>query len=97
MEKVENPVAEKFQNITIDKDTKIRSAKYVKIGEYDAKIEEWFWEGIKASSLIFLKTEVQHLSNSELITLIRQETDILSNFTFKDTGEYLFFNYGFIY
>jgi hypothetical protein len=97
MDKLEDPVVMKFQKVTIDKDTKIRSAKYVKVGEYDARVEKWFWEGIDASSIIFLKAEVEHLTNKELIDLIRQETAIHDNFTFKDTGEYLFFNYGFIY
>lgn len=94
---VDAPVEMKFQNVMLDKDTKIISAKYIKIGEFDAKIEKWFWEGIDAKSLIFLKADVKHLSNQELINIIRQETAIESNFTFKDTGEYLFFNYDFKY
>lgn len=97
MEKSKDNVKENFQNVPIDKETTIIYHEYIKIGEYNARIERWSWDGIQASSLIFLKEEVIHLTNSELTRLIRQETGIVEEFAFKDSGEFLFFSYGYEY
>ncbi len=95
MKEIDSIIKEKFKNVPIEKDTKILSIGYMKVGEYDARIERWFWEGVHAFSMIFLKTDVEHISTSNLIDLIRQKTGIIDEFEFSDSGEYLFFSYGF--
>ena len=95
MENLKQSAIEKFSNLPLDKDTKILATNYVTLAGFDTKVEIWSWQGIYASSLIFYKADVCHLSKSELLKIIKKESNLLNNFTYKDTGEYIFFNYGF--
>jgi hypothetical protein len=88
---------ELFANRKIDEDTRILSSEYLKSGDYDLLIEKWFFEGIKAKSLIFISQQVQHLDNSEVENLAR---DILQlpegeRTTLKRGDEFTFFNFDF--
>ena len=87
---------EKFKDISVDPDTKIIEEKFVKIGKYDAKFEHWLWDGIYASSLIFVKSDVEHTTKEEIMDLIRKHTKEEGDITFSGKGKYWFFNYNFI-
>ncbi|MBI9032194.1 hypothetical protein JEZ13_09375 [bacterium] len=88
-------IKKKFADVGIDPDTKIILEKYLKVGDYDAKIEYWFWDGIYAFSLIFLKADVEHLEQSNLIKLIKEEISLTADFSISGTGKYLFLSYGY--
>ncbi len=88
-------VKSKFADVVIDPDTRIISEEYLKIGNYDAKFEHWFWDGIYASSLIFLKSDVEDLEKSDLLKLIKDNIGLVYDFTFSGSGSYLFLNYGY--
>ena len=44
---------EKFKDRSIEPDTKILSERHLNHDGYDVLVEEWFWDGITANSLIF--------------------------------------------
>jgi hypothetical protein len=44
---------ELFEKRVIEEDTRILSTTYLNQDGYDLLVEQWFWDGIKAKSLIF--------------------------------------------
>jgi len=56
----------KFNNVPVDKDTRINFRHEAKFGKHDVLYEMWTWEGISAESLIFVSDDVSHLTDEEL-------------------------------
>ena len=90
---------EKFNGINIPPDTKIQSFKFQKIDNIDCKHEKWFWEGIKAESLIFCTKELKSTQESYLRTLVAkylEEDNVdLMQITHKISGDYTYVNFNF--
>ncbi|MBS1589537.1 MAG: hypothetical protein JST52_07985 [Bacteroidetes bacterium] len=85
----------KFDQIPKDPDTQILLRKEDKILDYDVLFEFWIWDGISAVSAIFLKEDIEHLSDEEIIKIIQEECKT-DKVTISRTNEkYLFANYGF--
>lgn len=88
----------KFENVPVDEDTKIKSRSYGRIGELDYMHEKWVWEGISGESIVFADFEVDKLRDSELIALV-SELDIVTNkgrFTVRRSKSgYTFVNFNF--
>ncbi len=91
---------EKFKNVGSDPDTKIISRNPIKIQNYDALHEVWFWDGIKGESIIFVAKDVEELSEEAITELISSNVqDIkLSDITIsKANSEFTFVNFNFEY
>jgi hypothetical protein len=93
-------MSNKFDNVPVEKDTRILFRKEEKIGNYDALHEKWNWEGIKAESIIFANDDISDLTDEEIeqevrtsefikegsqITLKRSEVFTYVNFNFETT------------
>ena len=88
----------KFDDVEIEKDTKIISVKYINIEGYDCRCEVWNWDGVIADSLIFYKYDFKKPYEISVIKII--ESYINENYddskhTLKIDGNYIFFNYNF--
>jgi len=89
--KIKNTIDPKFDTIPVEKDTRIISREQVKVGPYDAVLENWVWEGIIAKSYIFYNDNIEGVSQKELLALAgkpdatysRGETYTLVNFDFE--------------
>ena len=88
---------EKFASRNIDTDTKILSEKIFQHDEYDLLLEKWFWDGIKAKSLIFLTEQVSSLKDSQLESLARKILDISTEqqATLTRSEHFSYFNFDF--
>ena len=51
----------KFNDIPMDKDTKILFSSPMKWGDLDIVYQKWNWEGIMAESIIFLNEDLKVL------------------------------------
>lgn len=60
----------KFDDVPVDKDTRVLFRQEAKLGKYDVLYEMWSWEGISAESIIFANDDVADLTDEE----IEQET-----------------------
>ena len=80
-----------------EEDTNILLENLVEFGDFPALMELWSLDGITASTVIFLKEDVNELKKDEIIDLvfskIKQEKDPQT--TYKEEGEYIFVNFGF--
>jgi len=89
----------KFKNVPVDSDTKILSQKEVKLGEYEALYQKWFWDGITAESLIFLKEDVSHIDDEamkeEVLNSPLANAESSVTLTRTESG-YVFVNFNFI-
>ena len=61
----------KFNNISIEKDTRILFQKEDKLGDYDVRHEVWSWEGYRGESLIFSNDDVAGLPDQDIKRLVR--------------------------
>jgi len=87
-----------FINVPVDDDTTIIAQCDLKIDNLDALHQKWFWDGVKAESLIFIASDVDALNDSALESLAKQSklptND--SSFTFKrDSNGFTFINFNF--
>ena len=83
---------EKFNDIPMDKDTKILFSSPMKWGNLDIVYQKWNWEGITAESIIFLNEDVEDMDDEALestvrvVPLVGKDSQItirrLENFTF---------------
>lgn len=91
-------MSDKFKDVPVEEDTRIRFRTEAKFGEIDVLYEKWTWEGITAESLVFANEDVTDLTDDELkqevrtSPLVRSDTQI----TLKrsDSG-YTFVNFNF--
>lgn len=88
----------KFQNIPVEKDTKIIFQQEATLGQYEVFYQKWFWDGITAESIIFANEDVSELDDSEIEAevrtspLISQDSKI--TITRSESG-YTFVNFNF--
>jgi len=62
---------DRFADVPLDADTCVLAQKPIRVGEYDALVQAWNWDGISAVSLIFVSADVDGLSDEELTSLAR--------------------------
>lgn len=88
-----------FDNIPTDPDTQILFERHVRIGGFDAVLQEWNWDGIKANSLIFHTHDVAFVSDENLKQLIIAEKyeGAFGPQTIKREMEHVFLNFNFRY
>ena len=87
----------KFDNVPIEEDTKIKYSAITKFGNYDVRYERWFWEVIYAESLIFFNDDIKGVSEEELKNEILNSplVEAGSDITVKRSEPYTFFNFNF--
>lgn len=88
---------EKFNNISVEKDTKILETAEITVDSYDAVIQKWCWDGIYGESLIFFNEDISELNEDQVKSKV-QESDLLyegSQMTFKKGEIYTFVNFNF--
>lgn len=56
----------KFEEMPVEKNTKIIFQQEAKLGGLDILYQKWFWDGITAESIIFISDDVACLSNDEI-------------------------------
>ncbi len=91
-------VPKDFSQVPVDEDTKILHRELGQIDTFPILHEKWFWEGIKAESIIFITKEVEGLEPEALIELVKKSKYYKSgsSVTFKATDAgYTFVNYNF--
>ena len=81
----------------IEEDTLVIAQVIVRFEEIVGLFEKWSWDGISAKSLIFLKDDFNNFNNKEFIPKLfdQMKMDYDPNLTFKESGEYVFINFGF--
>jgi len=87
-----------FINVPTEGDTTIISPCNIKIDNLDALYQRWFWDGLKAESLIFIASDVGALNDSALESLAKQSKLPANDcsFTFKRNSNNLtFVNFNF--
>lgn len=88
---------EKFKNIPVDEGTRIIATKGEKIGEYDVVYQKWFWDGVKAESIIFYNEDVKSLTKEDILKLVHSATFVsfVSSTTYSQGDTYTFINFNF--
>jgi hypothetical protein len=87
----------KFNQVMVEKDTRILKKSLIKINEIDARQEVWSWEGIRGCSVIFVSEEVQAFEHETLWQMVAEtlKIDVTQSNTIKRQDDYTFVNYGF--
>ena len=88
----ENKKSNGFQDVPVDTDTKILHEELLIIKGIQVLKQDWYWEGIKASSLILRNNDAEQLTDEELKKLVDKDED---KTTLKRSDRYTFVNYGF--
>lgn len=88
---------DKFDQLNTDADTRILKQQFIRIGEFDARQECWFWDGIMGKSIIFVSAEVAHLSDDDIWQRVADQLslDSASSYTLIRQADYCFINYDF--
>lgn len=89
----------KFKNVPIEEDTKILSQQEVMLGEYEVLYQKWYWDGIRAESIIFSSEDVSTLDDEAIEKEVRSSPLVSSgsSVTLKRTDSgYVFVNFNFI-
>lgn len=88
---------ELFAARNIDEDTRILATEYRHEEGYDLLVEEWFFDGIRGRSLIFLAVQVKGLRDAEIEMLAKKilhlSEDVQS--TYKREKDFVYFNFDF--
>ena len=91
-------MSNKFKTVSVEKDTRILFHKEIKLDKYDVLHEKWFWDGIKAESVIFANEDVADLSDEEVELIVKSSAlpKLGSSFTLKrlESG-FTFVNFNF--
>lgn len=88
----------RFNNIPIEEDTRVLSRKDVMFGSFEAVLERWSWEGIRAESLILRDGDVAALTDEQLEEALRASPFIQSDSRVTITrgrSGYTFINFNF--
>ena len=89
---------EKFNDIPMDKDTKILFSSPMKWGNLDIVYQKWNWEGILAESIIFLNEDVEDMDDEALESTVRVGPLVGkdSQITIRRLENFTFVNFNFV-
>ncbi len=94
-------MTDKFKNIPLDEDTKIKKQKECKIADFEVLYQKWLWDGVLGESIIFAEEDVRDYNDQEIKQLVLDSEFINSNvvkMTFNRGGKgFVFVNFGFEY
>jgi len=88
----------KFINVPVEDDTTLLVSLESTLGERDVLYQQWYWDGIKAESLIFVGDDVGSLSDEELETEVRSSPLVKAgSLTIsRSKSGYTFVNFNFV-
>ncbi len=91
----------KFKNVPLDADTKIKKQKECKVAEFDVLYQKWLWDGVLGETIIFAEEDVKDINEQQLRQLVLDSEFIHSKeakMTFNRSGkDFVFVNFGFEY
>ncbi len=88
-----------FDNVPVDKDTKIQLQQEMKLGEYETLYQKWYWDGITAESIIFSGEDANKLDDQAITDLVRSSTLVKKNSSItikRSDSEFIFVNFNFV-
>lgn len=88
---------DKFLKVPVEEDTTILEEKQITIKGVCALLQEWVWDGIKGSSLIFEEEDVKTLTDTEIKTLTSGIDESEGQMTLARNQGYVFVNFNFKY
>lgn len=88
-----------MKDIPIDDGTTVLSQQSMTLGHLDAVIQTWLLDGIKATSCIFSRDDVENLDDEQLKEVVNKAglLEPGSLITFSRTGDFTFVNFNFDY
>ncbi len=94
-------MTDKFKNVPLDADTKIKKQKECKIADFEVLYQKWLWDGVLGESIIFAEEDVRDYNEQEIKQLVLYSEFINTNdvkMTFNRGGKgFVFVNFGFEY
>lgn len=85
----------KFNNLTVDKGTEILLRQQTIFNGYDIMMESWIWDEIQGQSVIFHRIDIEHLTDDELINMIKEHYNTEAITISRSNAEYVFLNFNF--
>lgn len=81
----------------VEEGTNVLSETVIIFEEFKALFEVWSWEGISATSLVYLKDDAMKFNKEELIDSLFRQMQMPRDpkLTYKEFGEYVFLNFNF--
>lgn len=85
----------KFKNVpSIEEDTIILTSLEIKVRGIDALMEIWIYDKvIQATSIIFVKEEIAHLQDEDLIKIINEDFKYFDVNISRNNPNYVFVNF----
>ncbi len=62
-----------FQNVPVEKGTRIHFEEEMNIGEIHVLYQMWSWDGVRAESVVFQSHDVQNLSDVEVQEFVKKK------------------------
>jgi len=86
-----------FKNVPVEPDTKILGRAYANLDGIPVLVENWFWDGISASSCIvpLESLEKAGMDTKTMIGILKDTLSIEEETTERETGGFLFLNFNF--
>ncbi|SIT52779.1 hypothetical protein BQ8794_10149 [Mesorhizobium prunaredense] len=84
-----------FAKLPIEEGTDLNQVSYDMAGGLPARMEKWFWEGIRGESVVFRLSDIEDRSDEAVVELVREVFGIIGQLTVKRSGEFLFVNHSF--
>jgi len=89
----------KFNNVPVEKGTKILFQQEAVLGEYGVLYQKWSWDGVTAESIVFLNEDIAGLGDNEIKAEVK-ESPLLNkggNITLeRSRGGFTFVNFNFV-
>ena len=89
-----------FDQVPVEADTTIHQQDTTSIRDYDARWEQWDWDGVKAETLAFLETQLAGLDDQALKAMVRADERFATAGPItitRDNNGYAFVNFNFQY
>lgn len=85
-----------FENLCVDKDTKILSREQIKVKNYDVMLEKWSWDGLIGHSAIIPEQQIKAMGDDKIQEYFIQELAIEGKVTIsRGKSGFVYLNYGF--
>lgn len=88
---------QKLKNRPIENDTVILKEVMLEFRDFLGVFEVWQWDGISASTVVLVKSDVNHYSKEELIKTVFEQIQmpVDPKLTYSEKEDYVFINFGF--
>jgi hypothetical protein len=96
----EPTVQTEFSQVPVESDTTIFHQEIFTVEDYDARWEQWGWNGIKAETLVFIETQLAGMSDNALKGMVQADPRFTTSGPItltRDNNGYAFVNFNFQY